>query len=64
MKLGGLDCKIYPIETADYPAPAKRPEFGVLNKAKIKSVYGIDISHWHSSLERMIDSLNQTETAK
>jgi dTDP-4-dehydrorhamnose reductase len=60
MKLSGLNCKVYPIETANYPTPAKRPEFGVLNKSKIKSVYGIDIGHWRSSLERMIDSLNQT----
>ncbi|MDR0724673.1 MAG: dTDP-4-dehydrorhamnose reductase [Prevotellaceae bacterium] len=64
MKLGCLNCKVYPIETADYPTPAKRPEFAVLNKTKIKSVYGIDISHWRSSLERMIDSLNQTETTE
>ena len=64
MKLCNLKCKVYPIETIDYPTPAKRPEFGVLNKAKIKSVYGIEISNWRSSLERMIDSLNRAETAE
>jgi dTDP-4-dehydrorhamnose reductase len=58
MKLNNMNCKIYPIETKDYLTPAKRPEFGVLNKAKIKSVYGIEINHWCSSLEKMIDSLN------
>jgi dTDP-4-dehydrorhamnose reductase len=63
MKLNNLKCKVYPIETKDYPVPAKRPHYGVLNKTKIKSVYGIDINHWYSSLEKMIDSLNQTETA-
>ncbi|MDR1593744.1 MAG: dTDP-4-dehydrorhamnose reductase [Prevotellaceae bacterium] len=64
MKLNELECKIYPIETSDYPTPAKRPKYGVLNKAKIKSVYEIDINHWFSSLERMIDSLNRMETAE
>jgi dTDP-4-dehydrorhamnose reductase len=58
MKLNSLNCNVYPIETKDYPTPAKRPEFGVLNKSKIKSVYGIEINHWYSSLEKMIDSLN------
>ncbi|MDR1886517.1 MAG: dTDP-4-dehydrorhamnose reductase [Prevotellaceae bacterium] len=62
MKLNGLNCKVYPIETKDYPTPAKRPEYGVLNKAKIKSTYGIDISHWYSSLERMIAALNTVIT--
>jgi dTDP-4-dehydrorhamnose reductase len=57
MQLNNLNCKVYPIETKKYPTPAKRPEFGVLNKAKIKSTYGIEINHWYSSLERMIDSL-------
>jgi dTDP-4-dehydrorhamnose reductase len=62
MKLSNLKCKVFPIETKDYPTPAKRPKFGVLNKSKIKSTYGININHWYSSLERMIDSLNRTET--
>ncbi|MDR2287508.1 MAG: dTDP-4-dehydrorhamnose reductase [Prevotellaceae bacterium] len=62
MKLCGSKCRIYPIETSDYPTPAKRPKYGVLNKAKIKSTYEIDINHWYSSLEKMIDALNRVET--
>jgi dTDP-4-dehydrorhamnose reductase len=64
MKLSGLKCKVYPIETKDYPTPAKRPQYSVLNKTKIKLTYGIEINHWYSSLEKMIDSLNRKETAK
>lgn len=60
MKLYGLKCKVYPILTENYPTPAKRPEYGVMNKAKIKSRYGIEINHWFSSLERMIESLKQS----
>jgi dTDP-4-dehydrorhamnose reductase len=45
-----LKCKVYPIETVAYPTPAKRPPFSVLNKAKIRSVFGIDVPHWKDSL--------------
>lgn len=61
MKLNGSKCRIYPIETSDYPTPAKRPKYGVMNKAKIKSIYEIEINHWYSSLEKMIDSLKRIE---
>jgi dTDP-4-dehydrorhamnose reductase len=44
-------CKINPIETKDYPTPAQRPYYSVLNKNKIKSVYHIDIPHWQQSLD-------------
>jgi dTDP-4-dehydrorhamnose reductase len=64
MRLSGLNCKVRPIETADYPTPAQRPQFGVLNKAKIKSVYGINIPHWYSSLETMINLLRLLESEK
>jgi dTDP-4-dehydrorhamnose reductase len=55
MNLKGLNCKIKPIETKDFPTPAKRPSFGVLNKSKIKSVYDIEINHWRSSLQTMLN---------
>ena len=36
MKMAKLNCKINPIETYQYPTPAKRPHFSLLNKNKIK----------------------------
>ncbi len=36
MKMSKLSCKINPIETYQYPTPAKRPHYSLLNKAKIK----------------------------
>jgi dTDP-4-dehydrorhamnose reductase len=56
MECGGLDCQINPIETEDYPTPARRPPFSVLNKSKIKSVYGIKINRWETSLKQTIKS--------
>ena len=50
MELSGSPCKINPIETKDYPLPAPRPHFSVLNKSKIKCTFGITIPHWETSL--------------
>ncbi|MFP4022982.1 MAG: dTDP-4-dehydrorhamnose reductase [Thiohalospira sp.] len=44
-------CKINPIESKDYPTPANRPFYSVLNKNKIKSVYNLNIPHWQESLD-------------
>ena len=43
MEFGSLDCKVIPIETKDYPTPAKRPHYSVLNKSKIKIDFNIQI---------------------
>jgi dTDP-4-dehydrorhamnose reductase len=50
-------CKILPILTSQYPTPAKRPHYSVLDKGKIKSTYGIVIPYWRESLERCLKSL-------
>ena len=52
-----IDCRVLPIESSQYPTPAKRPHYSVLNKAKIKSVYGIHIPYWRDSLQRVIGSI-------
>ena len=49
-KYKNIDCKISAIETTEYPTPAKRPHYSVMNKAKIKSTFNISIPHWHDSL--------------
>lgn len=46
-----LKCDINPILSSEYPTPAKRPNYSVLNKNKIKSDLGIKIPHWTESLE-------------
>jgi dTDP-4-dehydrorhamnose reductase len=45
-----ITCKLTPIETSAYPTPAKRPPFSVLNKAKLRSNFGIEIPYWRDSL--------------
>lgn len=46
-----LKTTIMPILTHEYPTPAKRPHYSVLNKNKIKQALGISIPHWTESLE-------------
>ena len=55
--LQNLPCQLRPIETRDYPTPAQRPPFSVLNKAKIKASFGLQIPHWRESLERCLDAV-------
>ena len=57
MELGSIDCKIRPIETKDYPTPAKRPHYSVLNKSKIKTDFNIQIPNWRDSLDKCIEKL-------
>lgn len=55
----GVKCKsVEPILAAEYPTPAKRPAYSVLDKAKIKQAFGITIPHWRSSLRAMLTELH------
>jgi len=54
MQQAGLKCVVKPIETKDYPAPAPRPHYSVLNKTRIKAAYGLEIPHWKDSLMKMV----------
>jgi len=51
MQISKIDCKIEPIETSEYPTPAKRPYYSVLNKAKIKKQFNLNIPFWKDSLD-------------
>jgi len=53
-RIAKITCNVQPIETKDYPVRTPRPHYSVLNKAKIKSTYGISIPHWEVSLEKCI----------
>jgi dTDP-4-dehydrorhamnose reductase len=45
-----IDCNVTPLRTTEYPTPAKRPAYSVLDKAKIKSTFGLEIPYWRDSL--------------
>lgn len=50
MEQSHLPCKVNPIESKDYPTPAHRPHYSVLNKTKIKQRFNIEIPHWKEGL--------------
>jgi dTDP-4-dehydrorhamnose reductase len=57
MSVSGISCEIKPIRTKDYPLPAPRPCFSVLDKSKIKDVYNIHIPYWSDSVKDCIQRL-------
>jgi len=50
-------CKLRSLHTEEYPTKAKRPHYSVLDKTKIKDIYGIEIPYWVDSLKECIDKL-------
>ncbi len=58
MDITGIECDVKPVETSDYPLPAQRPPYSVLNKTKIKKQFNINIPYWKDSLKKCIRQLD------
>ena len=58
---GITTCKVRPIHTSEYPTPANRPHFSVLDKTKIKETYDMEIPYWEDSLHKCIEKLKDCE---
>lgn len=58
-ELSNTQCVVSPIETKDYPTPAKRPFYSVLNKAKIKQQFKLNIPYWKDSLQACLKQLKE-----
>ena len=54
---GITTCHVRPLHTAEYPTPANRPHYSVLDKTKIKQTYGIEVPYWEESLAECIKKL-------
>jgi dTDP-4-dehydrorhamnose reductase len=50
-RVNNISINLQPIPTSAYPTPAKRPAYSVLDKSKIKSVFGVEIMDWKDSLK-------------
>nr|WP_315146917.1 dTDP-4-dehydrorhamnose reductase [uncultured Flavobacterium sp.] len=50
-EIGGFDCKVSGIPTSAYPTPAKRPQYSLLDKSKIKATFGVIVPDYKESLE-------------
>ena len=54
-----LNCQINPIETKEYPTPAQRPHYSLLNKSKIKKEFAIIIPYWKDSLDECLKKMGE-----
>ena len=52
-------CQVNPIETIEYPTPAKRPHYSLLNKSKIKKEFNITIPYWKDSLDECLQKMGE-----
>jgi len=59
VEIKGISCRIHPIETFEYPTPAQRPPYSILNKAKIKKTFSLEIPHWRTSLKSCLSLLQK-----
>ena len=50
-------CDIQPCHSNEFPSPVKRPSYSVLDKTKIKEVFGVKVPYWTDSLKVCIKNL-------
>ncbi|HEA20202.1 hypothetical protein LCGC14_0738570 [marine sediment metagenome] len=59
--IGKIKCKVLPIKTSEYPTPARRPAFSVMDTSKIKNVLGLKIPYWRDSVSKAIQILKNSQ---
>ena len=55
----GASCKVKPIPTSDFPTPAKRPQYSVLDKSLIVKTYDLELKPWKTSLSDCIRRIGE-----
>ena len=59
-RIAGISgCHVRPIHMEEYPTPARRPHYSVLDKTKIKATYNIEVPYWEESLAECISKLDK-----
>ena len=54
---GTTTCNVQPCYSCDFPSPVKRPSYSVLDKSKMKTVFGVEVPYWTDSLKKCINNL-------
>lgn len=57
-ELTNSKCIINPIPASQYPTPAKRPQYSVLDTTAIKNTFHLQIPHWKDSLQKCLTLLS------
>ena len=58
LRSSGINCRIIPVPTSEYPATATRPLYSVLDTSNITKEFGITIPNWKDSLHKCLKLLN------
>jgi len=56
---GNTACDVQPCHSDEFPSPVRRPSFSVLDKTKIKKVFGVEVPYWTDSLQKCIENLTE-----
>lgn len=56
-EISGINCLVNPVLSSEFPTSAKRPEYSVLDKSKIKNTFGLTIPYWRESLTSCLKKL-------
>ncbi len=56
---GTTECDVQPCHSNEFPSPVKRPAYSVLDKTKIKEVFGVEVPYWTDSLKQCITNLKK-----
>ena len=56
---GQTECDVQPCHSDEFPSPVKRPAYSVLDKTKIKEVFGVEVPYWTDSLQKCIANLKK-----
>lgn len=54
---GTIGCDVQPCHSDEFPSPVRRPSYSVLDKTKIKEVFGVEVPYWTESLKQCIGNL-------
>lgn len=55
--ISGMSTRVLPIPGTEYPTKAARPAFSVMDKAKFKNTFNLEIPYWRDSLEICLKKL-------
>ncbi len=57
VRQSGIACRIHPVTTDQYPVKAKRPAYSVLDKAKVRKTFGVEVPEWREALSRCLQEM-------
>ena len=61
MKEFGIDCKVNPCTSEEFPSPTKRPEFSSLDNMMLKCTVGNEMRNWKEALKVYAKNIDESE---